>query len=217
MSQTEIKTYQITINKKLRQTDDPILLGRQILNLEGLDVISNIVFQLGPDHIMEHLRNDETTDLRVSGVEEFFTFETDRIFRFMLNGVDMQWGANKINVPTLLHLSGEDPDEFEIWQEQGSGPDKQISETEFINLGKQGVEIFKTKKATVTVLYNHQPVEIKKGKYTTEQLNGIFNVPAGYILELVVEGEFIELKPGRTIKIKKGMEFLSHAPKGSSS
>ncbi len=43
-------------------------------------------------------------------------------------------------------------------------------------------------------------------------------MPAGYKLDLIKpDGEFKELKPGKTLKVRDGMEFTSHVPAGQSS
>jgi len=70
----------------------------------------------------------------------------------------------------------------------------------------------------ITVFYGADPFQIERGTHTTEQLVAVFSVPQGYILDLIGgDAEFIELKPGATLQVKKGMRFISHAPIGKSS
>jgi hypothetical protein len=219
--QTETKTrpptYKITIDGQEHDVDDPVITGRQLLKLIKKDPRNHVIYQLLPDHEMEQLRPDETTDLRERGVEEFLTFKTDRLFRFELNGHGLEWGAPRINGRTLKKLADVDPEEYVVWQEIEGRPDRLIEDREMVDLSAEGVEVFKTRKTLITVYYNQKPEEIEKGTYTTEQLRDIFKVEAGYVFEIIIDGEFIELKPGQPIKVKKGMQFLSHAPRGESS
>lgn len=70
----------------------------------------------------------------------------------------------------------------------------------------------------VTVTYKQQSFDLEKRDWTTEELSEKFGVPAGYKLDLIdKKGEFVELKPGESLKLKDGMEFTSHAPRGQSS
>lgn len=45
----------------------------------------------------------------------------------------------------------------------------------------------------------------------------IFKVDPGYLLDLWVDGKLVELKPGQELKLKAGMHFTSHPPRGQSS
>lgn len=88
------------------------------------------------------------------------------------------------------------------------------------HLDAEGVGEVKTRPApgTVTVTYNHQPFELERRAYSTEELLAVFSVPAGYKLDLVrPDGEFRELTPGEKIHIHDGIEFASHPPCGQSS
>lgn len=71
---------------------------------------------------------------------------------------------------------------------------------------------------SVTVTYKETSFTLEKRDWTTEELIEKFQVPVGYKLDLIDKhGEFIEQKPGASIKLKDGMEFTSHAPRGQSS
>lgn len=80
------------------------------------------------------------------------------------------------------------------------------------------IEKAKETRKTVTVFYADRPYELEKERYTTEELKTIFAVEPGYVLDVVAQnGDFVELKPGEEIKVKKELRFVSHAPCGQSS
>ena len=214
--------YEVNIDGESYHTDDPILTGNQLLKLVKKKSKDSIVYELLDDGEMEQISPTETTDLRKYGVEKYITFDTDRVFRFQLNDVGLEWGAPQITGKALKKLAGVNHKEHDLWQYFDDSAPVLIKNKDMVSFTPDGVEEFKTrpaKKKTVTVYYSgdHTPFEIEKGKYTTEQLLNIFDAPEGYILQLIVDGEFVTLAPGETIKIKKDMEFISHAPMGASS
>ena len=88
----------------------------------------------------------------------------------------------------------------------------------WFELDARGVEHLRSGKRHVTVTYNHTPFELERRVYTTEELRAMFLVENGYILDLIApNGEFRELKPNAKLKVRDGMEFVSHAPCGQSS
>jgi len=142
----------------------------------------------------------------------------DRLFRFELNGIAVNWPESAISGEQLRKLAQND-DTFEVVRELEGEPSRPVDDDDTITLRGDGRERFVTRlgEKVVTVFYNNIPFQITKGTYTTEQLQVIFSVPQGHILDLISpEGDFIELKPGQTLKVKKGMKFISHAPTGQS-
>jgi len=199
---------------------DPVPTGRQIAQtFGGGDPDDMIVLQWLPDGMLEELRLDETVDIRKSGIERFIVTKGDRTFRFVVDGIRFEWPQGAITGQLIRELTNKD-DNFEIIQELDDEPDRIVEDQEKVSLENERTERFKSRpvEKLVTVFYNQAPFEIERGAYTTEQLLAIFNVAPGYILDLISkDGDFIELKPGQTIRIKKGMKFVSHAPCGQSS
>ena len=93
-----------------------------------------------PSGLLEALRPDETVDLRAKGAEKFLIFQTDRSFRFELDGRDFDWGAPLISGATLKALAEVDPATHGVWQEIRGHEDKPIGDHEFVNLADRGVE-----------------------------------------------------------------------------
>lgn len=199
--------------------NDDRVTGRQVAEAAGYNSIDEvIVLQQLHSGALEEIRPEELIDLAQPGVERFFVIEGDATFRFFLNGLKLEWPRAKINSSTLLRLARKG-DDFEVTQELDDAPDRVLNETDVIDISRKGTEHFKTRRASklITVLYSERPFELAKGSYTTEQLFDIFKVEPGYLLDLWVDGKLVELKPGEELKIKAGMHFTSHPPRGQSS
>lgn len=206
-------------NPRSARIDDDRVTGRQIAEAAGFNAIDEvIVLQQLNNGSLEEIRPEELVDLAQPGVERFFVIEGDATYRFLLDGLKLEWPRAKVNASTLLHLARKG-DEFEVVQQLEDAPDKVLDDDDEVDLSHKGTEHFKTRKASklIKVLYNEQPFELNKGTYTTEKLIEIFKVEPGYILDLWVDGKLVELKPGEEIKLKAGMHFTSHPPRGQSS
>ncbi len=206
-------------NRRSVRIDDDRVTGRQIAEAAGFNSIDEVIVlqQLGSG-ALEELRPEELVDLAQRGVERFFVIEGDATFRLFLDGLKLEWPRAKVNGSTLLRLARKD-DQFEIVQQLEDAPDKVLDDDDVVDLSVKGTEHFKTRKGSklIKVLYNEQPFELSKGTYTTEQLIAIFKVEPGYLLDLWVDGRLVELKPGQELKLKAGMHFTSHPPRGQSS
>jgi hypothetical protein len=199
--------------------DDDRVTGRQIAEAADHNAIDDvIVLQQLPSGALEEIRPEELVDLSQSGVERFFVIEGDATFRFFLDGLKLEWPHAKVNAETLLRLARKG-NEFEVVQQLDDAPDRVLDEEDVVDLSHKGTEHFKTRKGSklITVQYNDQPFELAKVTYTTEQLIAIFKVDPGYLLDLWVDGKLVELKPGQELKLKAGMHFTSHPPRGQSS
>ena len=206
-------------NPRSARIDDDRVTGRQVAEAAGFNSIDEvIVLQQLLSGALEELRPEELVDLARPGVERFFVIEGDATFRFFLDGLKLEWPRAKVNASTLLRLVLKD-DEFELVQQQEDAPDKVLDDDDVVDLSQKGTEQFKTRKVSklIKVLYNEQPFELQKSSYTTEQLIAIFQVEPGYLLDLWVNGKLLELKPGQELKLKAGMHFTSHPPRGQSS
>ncbi|TAJ73710.1 MAG: hypothetical protein EPO51_04325 [Phenylobacterium sp.] len=72
-------------------------------------------------------------------------------------------------------------------------------------------------KKDVTVKIDGQMRSIRRGSYTTEELKVELSVDPGRELNVVVDGVFEPLEPGKRINVKEGMEFISQQPGGGAS
>jgi hypothetical protein len=145
------RTFQVQIDDKTFEIKDPVVTGRQLLDLAGKRPADEfIVLQFLSDGLLEDIRLEETTDLRGRGVERFLTFESDRIFRFILDDREFEWGAPRITGKTLKKLAEVDANVFDVWQEIRGAEDSKIGDRDEANLDAKGTERFFTAKKTTT-------------------------------------------------------------------
>ena len=199
--------------------DDPVVTASQVAERFGASPASEfkVLAQLATGEI-ESKRPNETTDLREAGPERFFVVRSDRTFGFTVEGRSLEWPRAALPGAHLRLLAlANDAQELARVTPDGFQP---VEEDDEVTLDGGEVEEFRLveRPRTVTVFYREQPFELERRAWSTEELMQKFQVPAGYKLDLIQDdGEFKELKPGKSIKLREGMEFTSHVPAGQSS
>lgn len=177
-----------------------------------------IVLQRLKSGDLEEIRPDEVVDLREAGVERFYVIESDATYRFILDGMKIEWPKAKVNAALMRHLTSVD-ESFDVILELEESPDRVLDDDDVVDLSGKGTERFRTKRApkTVTVYYGEVPYEMPRGVYTTEQLKAEFQVEPGYVLAVFEGDRLVPLKPDQRVRLKNDMRFTSHAPCGQSS
>jgi hypothetical protein len=152
----------INVNGQDYPVSDPVLNGRQVLETADKRPVDNfIVYWVGKDNVLEDLGLDRTVHLQHDDVERFLTFESDRSYRFELEGKREDWGASAITEETLLKLSGVGR-EYRIWLERRDEPDRLIERGEVVDLASSGVEKFYTERViSVTVVNEDNGTEFQ--------------------------------------------------------
>lgn len=200
-----------------RRIADPVPTGDQILDAAGIqDKGGYQVLQLLATGETEGLRPAETTDLRVTGVERFVVFRTDRLYRFTLDGRALDWGAQRISGRTLLMLARKDPNAFDVWLDRAGGPDRVVDLDEAINLAGPEIERFATKAVAITVFVNTRPKHVNQRRLTYMEVvklaypDGPFGENYVYTVDYMKgpqsnpDGGLVE---GDSVEIKNGMRF----------
>lgn len=143
--------------------DDPVPNGQQILEAAGaLPAAEHLVFQILPTGVLEELRLDETTDLRLPGAEKFIVFRSDRSFRFDLDGRVFEWGTSTISDRVLKTLADVDDTTQALWQDRRGSADVEIVDSSIVDLAREGTERFYTTLRTYTIIVNTQPTVVNK-------------------------------------------------------
>lgn len=144
---------------------DQRITGAQIVVAAGQHPVEDYVVlqQLGTFAI-ESLRSDELVDISKPSVQRFFVIKGDRSFRFTVDGLPMEWPRNVITGLAIKRLIGKDADDVELVLEREATPDKVIDDEDEVRLGQRGVEIFKTRRAQVTIIVNTRPKPWTKKK-----------------------------------------------------
>ncbi|MDR3410740.1 MAG: multiubiquitin domain-containing protein [Formivibrio sp.] len=210
--------FAASVNGRSLDFHDPVPDVRQMLNAAEFMPADECILVQGFAHGTRAMGLDETVDLREPGIETFWAFRSDRVFRFTVDERGFEWGASTINEPMLraiAHVKEEDA----LVLERDDHPDKVLGPDDEVDLAKAGTEHLRIKKRLVTVYFgiDDKPFHIPAGTYTTEDLIGIFPIEAGYLLNLLDDGAIVTLKPGQKIHVKDGMHFSSQPPGGASS
>ncbi len=136
--------YQVFIDGKSHDFEDPVPTGRQLLDDAGKHPAEEYrIIVMGPRRQLEDIDLEETVDLREPGSEVFFTFKSDRSFNFMLDGRRQPWGSETITEKILLQIAGLGG-AHRVWQELKSEPDRLLDRGEEVPLSGDGVERFFT-------------------------------------------------------------------------
>lgn len=198
---------------------DSDLTGSQIAGLANVRPLREyVVLRHLLNGELEALRPNETATLQPDDEARFFVIRGSVLYRLDVDGLALEWPKESLKGRDIRFLVRASSDQKLVLKTESG--DQEIEEDDWVTLRAEGVEILallpRTK--TVTVYYRHEPVELEKRIWTTEELIEKFEVPAGYKLDLIKDGcEFVELKPGERLPLQEGMEFTSHAPRGQSS
>lgn len=199
--------------------DDRKVVGLQIAEAAGAHPIEAFaILRHLRSGELESIRPAEPVDLGEEGVERFFVIRGDDLHRFTVEGLSMEWPKAKLAAKHIKFLAK--AAEGQVLVLDSEDGDVVLDDDDLVDLAAKGVErlMLRHPPKTVTVYYKEAPFELERGAYTTEQLIAVFSAPAGYLLDLIErDGEFRELKPGESIKIREGLEFSSHPPAGHSS
>ena len=198
--------YQLVIDDKPYEIDDPKPNGRQLLELAGLHpAVEHLVFLKMERGMLEELRLDETVDLRKLNLPRFLSFKSDRSFRLEINGRRFEWGADAINGATVKKLAGVDPNGQCVWFERKDIPDQLVQDDELVSLEGKGVERFRTD-ACFVICIEGERFNWSKATINTEEIIELGGWdPSQGVIEVNEEtqterplapNEIIELKPG---------------------
>lgn len=145
------QNYKVRIDNESYVVNDPVITGRQLLDQAGKRPVDEyLIFQLLKNGQLEEIRLDETVDLRKPGIEKFVTWQSDRSFRFVIDGRRFEWGAPIITGLKLKQLAQVDVNTYGVWLEVRGAEDRPIENTEKVNLAESGIERFFTGKTTTT-------------------------------------------------------------------
>jgi hypothetical protein len=209
--------FSATINAENVSFSDPKPDVRQLLNAVGFEAASDCILIQVFAHGTRSIGLDEHVNLREVGVERFWAFKADRIYRFTVDERGFEWGAATISEPVLRSIAHVEDDEVIILERQDEPDDVLRTENE-VRLADAGTEHLRIEKRNVTVFFKEIAISISRGVYTTEQLIALFPIEEGYLLNLLSEnGELVTLKPHQKIWVKDGMHFYSQVPGGGAS
>lgn len=196
---------------------DPVPTGAQVLAAAGVhQPTEHLLFQMLASGLLEEIRPEETIDLRMAGKEKFLVFRSDRSFRFQLDGRAFDWGASRISGATLKRLAGQDDTTHEVWLDVLGGSDREVANAELVDLAAPGVERFRTRPITITIIVNARRKELHQRRVSFWEIVMLAfpeAVPAENIIYTVnyargpganPEGSMVD---GQQVQIKNEMTF----------
>lgn len=200
--------YTIKINDATFSSSDPLINGRDILNIAGKAPHKNfLIFQFLKDSQLEEIRLDEKVDLRDEGRETFMIFESDRSYRFKIDDRVFSWGSNLISGCWLYRLARVKFNEVSLWLISVGGTDKEIKPEDMINLDGNEVEYFMTRQKYF-VCIEGQIHPWPGSTITAEQIAelGGWDVSQG-VIAIDKDQNERQLEPGETVSLKDGLSF----------
>ena len=206
------------LNFKPFVINDPVPLGRQILETAGFDADGDAsLFAILDGGDFEDIRLDEKVNLRKRGIERFVAFRSDRLFRLEVEKDQVQWGKPAISGQVLHRLARATEDEA-IFLEVRGGTDRLIEASELVDLNQRGVErFFKAPKPdpSVQIIVNAREKTVPNKNVAFEQIVALafpgctdnlsdFTVTYDGALSCPPDGI---LGIGKTIQVKNGTIF----------
>jgi hypothetical protein len=206
--------FKYTVNGEPFTSDKQVVQARDVLQKARL---------LPPsEHVLIGLNRPGSkafgidADVDFEESKEFRASLSDRSFNFMGDEVGYAWANPSISEPELRDIMGVAKNHV-LYLDRDDG-DELLTPTSNVNLSERGTEDIRSGRRLITVFYRDEPIEMERGRYTGAQLIERFGVPTGYVLDRVKPaGGFEEISPGDTVKVRDGMHFVSHPPKGQSS
>jgi hypothetical protein len=209
--------YAALIDRRQIDFAHPEPEGREILAAAGCHPADDFILVWLEDHGTRSIGLDERVDLRAPHEKAFRTFRSDRIFRFTIDARGYDWGVAVISEPELREIAHLPEDEVFVVK-RPDGKEAVLEPHDKLDIATPETVHLLTRKRLITVFYDNKPKTIPAGVYTTEQLIKEFEVPAGYLLNVVNEnGQLVTLKPNEHLHVREGMKFFSQAPGGGSS
>ncbi|MES9995735.1 multiubiquitin domain-containing protein [Desulfovibrio aminophilus] len=198
----------------LLTVNDPVPLGRQILEAAGLHPRDGYsLFGILQSGDFEDVRLNEPFDLVARGAERFVAFLTDRDFKLTIDDKQLAWGKPIISGAELYKLA--EPREGEgVFLEVRGGEDRLIKPGDIINLGEPGIEHFITAPMmpqTFEIIVNARPRTVDDRHVTFEQVvqlafpgqhgpNVVFSMTYRHAASIPHAGE---LGAGGSVDVKK--------------
>jgi Prokaryotic E2 family E/Multiubiquitin len=198
------------------EVEDKTPTGAQLAEAVGFKPAQQAtVLHFLPDGELEDIRPTETVAL-ASDEERFVIVESDRSFRFTVDGERFDWPVRVISGGTVRKL-GQIPDDCELLLDREDERDKVIGRHDLVDLGSPGVETFKSRKPKWELNVQGVPVISDAPSIVVRQalVEAGFDPELGWHIFLKVHGQAKEpVKLTDTIDLRRpGIEKLRLTPK----
>lgn len=196
--------------------NDETPIGTQIARAGGFlpDQMPTILQAL-PSGAFEDIRPDELVDLAATS-RRFIVVESDRSYFFAVDGQRYEWPCKIINGHTVRKLA-QIAENMRLVQQLEEQADRDIADTDVINLGEEGIERFAIRKAIWKLKIQGRTLEFDKPQVTVREaalLAGL-DVSLHWKITLTAAGHHSELPSMDAIVdlSAPGIEKLRFTPK----
>jgi hypothetical protein len=191
---------------------DAKVTGRQIAEAAGKRPAEDyIVLHHLESGEIESLRPDELVNLRPDGEEQFFVIKADRSYRFVVDGLSLEW-VRYVTGLAIKRLGRKDED-AELLLELEDSPDRVIEDGEVVDLDEHGVERFKTRvhHGPLIIIVDGEPFEAPSRIMTPNEIirQAAQKDPANfYLMQITPDGPVnYKDKGDEPIRLRRGMRF----------
>lgn len=205
--------YRVIVNGNEILLNDPVPDGRQILAHADFDPADEHVLIELLHHEARSIGNDEPIELQENRPRTFKAFRSDRTYRLTMDERSYEWGASKIDEPTLRQIAEVEDDQILVLQREDE-EDQELGPDDYLDLDGAGTEHVVTKSRLAIVYLDGEPRNVPRGTYTADELVGLLGVEPGYRLNLLKKGKLVLLEPDEKVRIKDGLQFISQVPAG---
>jgi hypothetical protein len=162
--------FVFVLNNQTYTTEDPIITARGALHFGGFRTESDYSVIVYNNFGTALIGLDESFRLDEGHVPVLRAFESDRLYRALLNERELVWGSARIAALDLRAI-GQIPDDQDLVFD--SNGDQLIPDDGIVVLREKSVERIRSvdpKDETVAIILNGEQVLVDKGKLTFEQL-----------------------------------------------
>jgi hypothetical protein len=161
--------------------DDATPTGHQIAHAAGCRPAQDaVVLRMLEDGDVALVRPDEMVDLRHGGDHRFIVGIADHVSLLRIDGERLEWIGGIVSGAALRRL-GRVPDDHEILLQRIDQPDREIAPTDLVNLDREGIEDFVTRKRAWKLNVHGVVVE--------------FDVPRVKVRDALIKARFDSAKP----------------------
>ena len=188
--------------------DDLEPTARQILDAAGLRPVEGyLLFAFDKGGVLAEIGLDETVELWDRRIHRFLAFESERSFRFMLDGRRFEWGQETITGRVLKILADVKPKTHGVWLERRDEPDLLIADDDTVNLAGRKLERFRTGKLFFLCIEGTLHPWPQK-TITMEQIAELGGWdPSDGVIEVDADQNERQLSPGEVVTLKPGMAY----------
>lgn len=193
---------------------DPQVTGAQIADLVQKHPVENfVVMRHLASGELESLRPAELSSLTANTANDFFVIEGSETFRFVVDGLSMEWPRKAVTGRLIKRLARKHEDDVVLILEREDVADQVIEDDQEVRIGERGLERFQIRPAPrlITIYVDGESFEIEDRSLTPNEIIRRFaeKDPATNYLVQIGGGDSVSYqgKGDEVIKLRNKMRF----------